>query len=195
VIDPTNITNFNRTDAELEEFALFAPAVAGKSAKVQAETLDELLTNLEEMYGEHTPFDLVLKAATDATLEDYMRDVKLGKYSLLVPCYRAMTLVSRSDSEHWLRSVSVETLKKYPGIGDKTARFFVMHSRKDANVATLDTHVLSWMDENLDVNVHSNAPRSTREYKWLEHHFLNEADRRDRHPAHLDLEIWNSKSQ
>jgi len=130
VIDPTNITNFNRTDAELEEFALFAPAVAGKSAKVQAEKLDELLTNLEEMYGEHTPFDLVLKAVTDATLEDYMRDVKLGKYSLLVPCYRAMTLVNRSDSEHWLRSVSVEPLKKYPGIGNKTARFFVMHSRE-----------------------------------------------------------------
>jgi len=106
-----------------------------------------------------------------------------------------MSLVSRETEEHWLRTVPVETLKKYPGIGDKTARFFVMHSREDTEVATLDTHVLSWMDENLDVDVHPDGPRSTREYERLEHHFLNEAERRGRHPAHLDLEIWNSKSQ
>ena len=194
MIDPSNITNFNRTDAELEEFALFAPAVAGKTAKIQADKLDELLDRFEVDYGEHSPFDLVLKAASDATLENHMRAVKLGKYSTLVPCYRAMALVDRSG-KHWLRTVDVETLKRYPGIGNKTARFFVMHSREDADVATLDTHVLSWMDENLDVNVHERAPRSDREYERLEHHFLQECENRGRHPAHLDLEIWNSKSK
>lgn len=194
MIDPSNITDFDRTDEELEEFALFAPAVAGKTADIQARKLNELLTNLEEQYGDHGPFDLILKAASDATLEDFMRGVKLGKYSLLVPCYKAMSLVN-TDGEHWLRSVPVATLKKYPGIGNKTARFFVMHSRENAEVATLDTHILSWMDENLDVNVHEQAPRSDEEYKRLEHHFLQECERRERHPAHLDLEIWNSKSQ
>jgi hypothetical protein len=195
MIDPSNITNFDRTDAELEEFALFAAAVAGKTAKIQAEKLDDFLSKIEKDYSNGDgPFGLVQKTVFDSTLENRMRSVKLGKYSLLVPCYRAMSLVDRSG-EHWLRSVDVETLKKYPGIGNKTARFFVMHSREDTEVATLDTHVLSWMDENLDVNVHERAPRSDREYERLEHHFLQECERRGRHPAHLDLEIWNSKSK
>lgn len=190
MIDPSNITNFNRTDEELEEFALFCPCVAGKTAKIQAGKLNDFLENLEKRYGEGSPFDLVLKAAEDEILEDEMREVKIGKYSTLVPCFRALAL---NDVDN-LRSIGVETLKQYPGIGDKTARFFIMHSREDTEVATLDTHVLSWMDENLDVTVHPNAPRSTREYKRLEHHFLKEAERRGRHPAHLDLEIWNEHS-
>lgn len=194
MIDPSNITNFNRTDAELEEFALFAPAVAGKTAKIQALKLDNLLSNLRAKYGEGSSFDVVKRAVADDSLEKEMRVVKLGKYSTLVPCYRAMSLVDRSG-KHWLRTVDVETLKKYPGIGNKTARFFVMHSREDTEVATLDTHVLSWMDENLDVNVHERAPRSDQEYERLEHRFLQECERRGRHPAHLDLEIWNSKSK
>jgi hypothetical protein len=196
MIDPSNITKFDRTDEELEEFALFAPAVAGKTAKIQALKLDNLLSNLRAKYGEGSPFDVVKRAAADDSLEKEMRVVKLGKYSTLVPCYKGMSLVNRKDGdEHWLRKVPVETLKKYPGIGNKTARFFVMHSRKDAEVATLDTHVLSWMDENLEVNVHERAPRSDQEYERLEHHFLQECEKRGRHPARLDLKIWNSKSK
>lgn len=191
MVDPSNITNFDRSDEELEEFALFCPAVAGKTAKIQAKKLNDLLGNLADEHGEGSPLDLILDVAGDGRLEKHMRTVKLGKYSTLVPCYKALAL---NDPDK-LRDVSVETLKRYPGIGDKTARFFIMHSREDVEVATLDTHVLSWMDENLDVTVHPDAPRSTREYKRLEHHFLKEAERRGRHPAHLDLEIWNSKSQ
>jgi len=193
MIDPSKITNFDRTDEELEEFALFCPCVAGKRAEVQAEKLDQLLSNLEERFGrgQDSPFDFVRKAASESVLEEEMREVKIGKYSTLVPCFKAFSL---NETEN-LRDVSVETLKHYPGIGDKTARFFIMHSREDAEVATLDTHVLSWMNENLGVTIHSNAPRSTREYKKLEHHFLKEADRRGRHPAHLDLEIWNQRSK
>lgn len=192
MIDPSNITDFNRSQAELEEFALFAPAVAGKTADIQSRKLDDLLKNLEAQYGEDMPFELVLAAAAENKLEDYMRGVKLGKYSLLVPCYRAMSLV---DTEDWLRTTSVEGFKRFPGWGDKTARFFVMHTRENAEVATLDTHILSWMEENLDVRVHPRAPRSTEEYERLEHRFLKECERRDRHPAHMDLEIWNSKSK
>jgi thermostable 8-oxoguanine DNA glycosylase len=193
MINPSEITNFNRTDEELEEFALFCPSVAGKRASVQAEKLDELLYNLQFVSfvdEKQSPFEVVQQAASKNRLEEEMRNVKLGKYSTLVPCFTALSL----NDANVLREVSVETLKRYPGIGDKTARFFIMHSRRDVEVATLDTHILSWMDENLDVNVHPNAPRSTREYKRLEHRFLEEAERRGRHPAHLDLEIWNRRS-
>jgi len=55
MIDPSNITNFDRTDGELEEFALFAPAVAGKTADVQASKVNELLQRLEMELGEGKP--------------------------------------------------------------------------------------------------------------------------------------------
>lgn len=48
MIDPKNITNFDRTDNELEEFALFAIAVAGKSAKTIAPALDRTLKYIKE---------------------------------------------------------------------------------------------------------------------------------------------------
>jgi thermostable 8-oxoguanine DNA glycosylase len=124
------------------------------------------------------------------TLEDRLREVKLGKYSTLVPCYRQMAV---NDAEELLK-MSPEELKQFPGVGDKTARFFLMHAKEDANVATLDTHILKWMSKELGIEVPDGTPGSTEEYERLEKLFLKEANRRDRHPAHLDLEIWNQYS-
>ena len=43
MITPTSITNYNRTEEELEEFLMFAILVAGKGAEMQAKKLDEFL--------------------------------------------------------------------------------------------------------------------------------------------------------
>jgi thermostable 8-oxoguanine DNA glycosylase len=191
MIDPTNITNYNRTKEELEEFALFCPAVAGKTAKIQAEKLDRMLKNLEDRYGNDSPFKLVNRAASDDILEDEMRNVKLGKYSMLVPCYKALSFCDAED----LLDTSVYDLKRFPGWGNKTARFFLMHAKEDTNVATLNTHILSWMQENTDIDhVPDSTPSSNREYKRLEHYFLKECKDRGRDPTELDLEIWNQYS-
>ena len=42
-VDPYNITKYNRTKAELECFLLFCIVVAGKTAYIQAQKLDEFL--------------------------------------------------------------------------------------------------------------------------------------------------------
>lgn len=190
MIDPSDITDFDRSDEELQEFALFAPSVAGKTATVQSRKLDDLLENLNDEYGGVSPYDNVRAAAGIGRLEEHMRDVKLGKYSILTPCFLVLAMLGT----RWLRKCSVEDLKRVPGIGDKTARFFIMHTRPNAEVATLDTHILKWMEDELGIETPNGTPSSTNLYKKLEHKFLQAAKQRDRHPARLDLEIWNEYS-
>ena len=49
MITPTTITNYNRTEAELEEFLMFAILVAGKGAEQQALKLHLLSCQLEQV--------------------------------------------------------------------------------------------------------------------------------------------------
>ena len=42
-VDPKNITNFHRTDAQLEAFMVFSIAVAGKNANQTANLIAKLL--------------------------------------------------------------------------------------------------------------------------------------------------------
>jgi len=186
MIDPHEITNFDRSDEELEEFLLFAVSVAGKTAEVQADKLDQFL-NLVPLPENYFPFEkvryLVLKRF--CSLDALLRKVKLGKYSLLVDSFRSLAF-SNVD----LRSVSCKDLQSFPGIGPKTSRFFILHSRTNAEVACLDTHILKWLSEYLDdVDVPSSTPRSS-EYRALESRFLEICDSKNVHPAKLDLKIW-----
>jgi len=48
MINPTTITNYNRTQSELEEFLMFSIMVAGKSAKQTAQKLNQFLRMRED---------------------------------------------------------------------------------------------------------------------------------------------------
>jgi hypothetical protein len=48
MIDPYNITNYNRTEGELQKFLLFCIVVAGKTAYIQAQKLEEFLLSVNE---------------------------------------------------------------------------------------------------------------------------------------------------
>jgi thermostable 8-oxoguanine DNA glycosylase len=87
----------------------------------------------------------------------------------------------------------VELLQCVKGIGMKTARFFVMHTRAHQMYACLDTHILAWLgDKGHDV------PKSTpqgKKYLELEKIFLDYCIEMDMMPADLDLKIWNERHQ
>ena len=48
LIDPYKITNYKRSKNELEEFLLFCIVVAGKTAYIQSQKLDEFLTSINK---------------------------------------------------------------------------------------------------------------------------------------------------
>jgi thermostable 8-oxoguanine DNA glycosylase len=193
MITPTNITNYNRTQAELEEFLLFAILVAGKTAKTQAEKLEEFLQDIE---GE-TPFDKItnllmlgdnLSTRCQFALENKMRKHKLGQYLRLKAAFVG-ALMFRNK----LDSVTVEELESVHGIGSKTARFFILHSRPNQKIAVLDTHILKFLSEK-GYNVPKATP-SKKKYGQIEKDFLTECEKAGKDVAEMDLEIWKSYSK
>ena len=186
MIDPTKITNYNRTEAELEEFLMFAILVAGKTAKTQAQKLENFLRPYTRVGT--TPFEGLQHLIDIGALVTQMRFGRLGQYTRIAEAFRGILQFKGK-----LKTVSVEELESIKGIGSKTARFFILHSRKDARHAVLDVHILKWLREQ-----GYSAPKQTptkKKYAVLEAIFLTEAWKHEMTPADLDLMIWKSFSQ
>lgn len=184
MIDPTTITKYDRTDAELQELLLFTVAVAGKTAKTIAQKLDGFL-KLDRSDG--SPFEKIRRMADSYCLGTNLQEVRMGRYSVLGPCYRAL-----ATSGINLRTCSLEELETFPGIGPKTSRFFVLHSRPKQRIAVLDTHLLSYLGE-LGYDVPKTTP-SGKKYFEIERIFIEHADFLNRDIAELDLFVWNQRS-
>ena len=186
MITPSKITKFNRTESELQEYFLFCVCVAGKTAVVQAKKLDDFLT--PAWNHNLTPFEYIQTLIDNDTLLYKIQQVKLGQYKRL---YEIFKLSVNLD----LSKISIDDLEKIPGVGPKTSRFFLMHTRRNQKIAVLDTHILKWLNETVDVDnisIPNSTPQTPSRYKKLEKLFLDEANKRGISPSKLDLEIWNS---
>lgn len=181
MIDPVHITNFNATDNQLEEVLLFWVLVAGKTAKIIAQSLENILNSLSGS----TPFEKFRKVRKN-NLPKLLKDRGIGCYNL-----KAKAVYDLVHSKINLRTCSVEDLEKIYGIGAKTARCFLIHSRPDANCAGLDTHILKFLREK-GHDVPKGTPSSKKQYVSLEQLFLNYVKEANKSIAEFDLEIWNS---
>lgn len=182
MIDPTNPTNYNRTQSELEEWLLFCVVVAGKSSFQQAKKLDEFLS-LEE-FG--SPFQKIFQMFCRGTLVDNLKKVRMGQYERIGYIFGVLSHYKISD-------ITLAVLEGIKGIGPKTARFYFLHSFPDMEIAVLDVHILSWLREHGYA-----APKSTpnlKKYLALEKIFLSEAKKRNMSAAELDIQIWNDRAR
>lgn len=188
MITPTNITNYNRTQAELEEFLLFAILVAGKTAKTQAEKLNQFL--MPAKVCGVSPFDWIKRLAVrlEGGLNEHMIMHKLGQYKRIEKAFRGILQFKGK-----MDSVSLEELESIEGIGSKTSRFFLLHSRPNQKVAVLDTHILKFLSEK-GYNVPKATP-SKKKYGQIEKNFLTECEKAGKDVAEMDLEIWKSYSK
>lgn len=154
VIDPKEITNYNRSDYELELFWLFCLFVAGKNSDVASDKLSQLLSNITPW---QTPFEYLKEIDVFNTLVS----IKSGQYNRLV---RAI-----NESLHInLRTCNLEDLTNIYGVGPKTARFFLLHTRPQCNYAVLDTHILKWIRSHAGYNdTPKDTPQNPNEYeRW-----------------------------
>lgn len=183
MVDPTIITKFDRTKEQLEELLLFCILVAGKTASIQAKKLEEFLhkDNLKK-----SPFEILNHYNKKGILLDKIKDSKLGQYRRLE---KAFVEVLGLD----VNNCTIEQLEAITGIGPKTARFYILHSRINQKVAVLDTHVLKWLRDELGIHTPKSTPSSKR-YLELEKAFLNYCQIHKKDPAKFDLEIWNKYS-
>jgi len=189
MIDPENITNYKQSYAELEEFILFWVCAAGKNGRTAARCLDKFLKNI----GYHelpfdSPFDVIEDQAYD-DLPNIMKDAGIGCFN-----QKARTFAELIESGIDLKKCSVDDLEAIHGIGMKTARCFLIHSRRDVRLAGIDTHMLKHLKAVGVPNVPSSTPSNKKEYVRLENEFLKLADEAGKAPAVFDLEIWNKYS-
>lgn len=180
MIDPQNFTNFNRTDDELEEMWLFSCAVAGKTAKTQARLLDKMLRH---MPGD-SPFDKIANGIDYLYLLRCLQRSGLGQYNRLNRCYcESLQLDLRHDP--------LEKFEAIHGVGPKTARMFLMHSRKGQHYAALDTHILKHLRYK-GIDAPATTPAAGPTYRRLEQEFLMLATRAGMSAADYDLEVWKA---
>ena len=95
-----------------------------------------------------------------------------------------------------LETCTLDDLLAIHGVGNKTARFFLLHTRQGCDYAVLDTHILAWMRDNGVEDAPNNTPTNSKKYKQLEKKFRYLS--RLRYPylsdAQIDLLIWSDQS-
>jgi len=190
MINPYAITNFNRTEAELQELLLFCIVVAGKTAYIQADKLEYFLNDSEQLLNSANPnfdypFEVLRQLKSKGLLLHQIMKAKLGQYNKI---YNAFDYIVNNKID--LSNCSTEDLEKIPGVGFKTSRFFILHSRQVDSIAVLDVHILKFLGT-LGYKVPKSTPNK-KNYYYLEQKFLEYCRSKNLQPAQADLEIWKS---
>ena len=188
MIDAKNVTNFKLNKYQLEEVILFWVCAAGKNGVTAARCLDNLLQSWKKrtqvLTLRPTPFQIVKHIDLVADLPLEMKKVGIGCYN-----NKSKTFLALANSNLNLKTCSVGDLEAIPGIGHKTARCFLIHSRENQKYAGLDTHILKFLRDK-----GHKVPKSTpsgKKYKELEQIFLKYVESSGKSVAELDLSIWN----
>jgi thermostable 8-oxoguanine DNA glycosylase len=179
MVDPSKFTNYNCSDKELEERFLFCIFVAGKPAFRTARQLEEFLN------GTSKPLQKVFSMLDNNTLLKNLKKYGFGQYSKLERCFKELKKANLN-----LKTCSVDDLEKIHGIGPKTSRFFIVHTRPNQKLAILDVHVLRYLRENCNVKTPKTTPSKVA-YKKIEQKFIEIAEKEKRDIAEFDLWIWN----
>jgi len=178
LIDPLNVTDFNRGQEALEGFWLFTIFAAGKNADHAASSLAHLLRQRPEGMG---PIEWLNENKID--LHNALVACRIGQY------HRIEQAIIQSEGVN-LRTASVGELMEIHGVGPKTARFFILHTRMGSRLAVLDTHQLAWLREH-NQDVPASTPTGKRyieiENAWL---FLTDCFFPGISKAEVDLLIW-----
>jgi thermostable 8-oxoguanine DNA glycosylase len=186
VINVREITNFRRSEEELQGFLLFCIAVAGKNAELTARSVNKLL---REFVPQGVPVFWHYFSKPER-LDSDLRAVKIGQYGRI---HRAiMQVADLLLGSETVAGLDLCQLLAVYGIGPKTARFFILHTRPGSRVAVLDTHILTWM-RNKGYGVPETAtPQNAARYGRLERAWLAEIETTfpGKTPAEADLLIW-----
>ena len=184
MIDPNNITNYNRTKNELEEYLLFCIVVAGKTADTQAKALDRFLGNV----ADKSPFQIIRDMIKNHTFDQNLINSKIGQYNKI-----SLSFEQAAKSDLDLFTCTAKDLEEIYGIGPKTSRLFLVHSRAKQNYAILDTHILRFMRERLGIDTPKATPNQ-KQYEYFEQLYLDFARKTQHTIADLDLMIWRAYS-
>lgn len=189
MINPAKVTNYNRTQDELQEFILFCINVAGKKSSIEAPKLEVFIERAKNITKETSPFNCIKKLIKLGRLNEIMHWAKLSPYAQRYNSYVAVSKIKD------LQSVSLSRLLEVAGIGLKTARFFLSHSREDFDEPMLDTHILRYLRDQGYTDAPKSTPSNENTYLYFANIFKNIARQLGKSVTDLDLEIWKQYSK
>ena len=183
VVCPDHVTNFERNDFELEAFCLFSLLTANKPAHRMADITNRIVE--AHWFQNKEGIITALKRYELGPLKSLLKLYKTGQYN------RIAGAIKRLPETKLLRTIPVEELEKI--IGKKTSRFFILHSRENAECVPLDVHILRWL-RIYGVNAPQNTPTTKIAYGYFEHQALRLFDLHFRGwaTAHVDLHVWQT---
>jgi len=184
MIDAANITDYNLNYEELEARIIFWILAAGKNGTRAAKIINAMIDFWQKDYPGITPFSSLFLYDMEETKE-LCKYYKTGCHS-----HKAKSLYQICRADLDLKTCSVEDLESIYGIGMKTSRCFIIHSREDAECAGLDTHMLKYL-ASLGYDVPKSTP-SRKLYLTLEKIVIKLAKEKGMSPADFDLAVWNS---
>ena len=186
-IDPTNITDFNRDTNQLEAFWLFCMFVAGKNSDYASRCLSKLIHGMSRR-GYDGIFNYFKDLGRDG-IHNALVANKVGQYTRLTK-----GVMQSLDLD--LRTCRLDDLLKIHGVGNKTARFFLLHTREGGNYAVLDTHILAWLRTHGVEEAPKTTPTDSKVYRTLEKKFRYMSRLCYPHltDAEIDLLIWSIQS-
>lgn len=190
MIDPANITRFDCDDRYLEEVAFFFIAAAGKSGTTAARIMNNAVFK-PALQDQILPSRYILTFyGRYPTFSDVLFRHGLGCYRMKASTMTELAIQLKCGLP--LRTCSPERLEEIRGIGPKTSRGIILHTRRGARYACLDRHALSFLREQ-GISAPKMTPSNSRLYRKLEQEFLAICDKRKQTPAELDLQIWNER--
>ena len=198
MINPAKVTNYNRTQSELQEFLLFCINVSGKKSAVEAPKLEVFLERVRSITGHAKPFDGMTKlyfTRPDRHNRDDNRLLEIMHWAAISPYKQRYNSYSDVLKLGDLRAVTLTRLLQVRGIGLKTARFFLSHSREDFDEPMLDTHILRFLRDQGYKDAPKGTPQNVGIYNYYANVFKMFARTLGKSVTDLDLEIWKQYSK
>jgi hypothetical protein len=185
MIEPTRITNFERSPEELEELLLFCAFLGRHSASETARALHSFLTTVHQREHLKTfqPFEALRRQGRRDGLAADMKSHGLRSHQK-----NARTIAALVECGLDLRTCTVEELEAIPGITPSAARLFLLHSRDQQPYACLDGVVLRYQSGQ-GIDAPATTPADPKEYRRLEQKFVELAKKAGQTPADLDREV------
>ncbi len=179
MIDILHVKNFHRTRAQLQEWLMFSIAVGGKRAVQIAPRVE---TFLRTAWPDRRYCLWFTAHCFPGRTLDAMKTAGLGRYARTL-----RTMITLHKQRINVRTCSVQVLERI--VGPKTARLFILYSRKNARCIPIDTHVLKFL-RSCGHRVPRGTPARGPAYEKLEALVLHEADARKLSAITLDTKIW-----
>jgi hypothetical protein len=130
MVDPQNVTIYDRDDRDLQEFFIFS--VCGMNAPAVA----TFIRTIDRGEGELNPLT-VIYLNDDARVARLLKLSGVGSSSQKTLALKRAAVLQMQCRE-FLRTCTIDDLEQIPYVGPKTAGFFLLHSRMGVRAA-LDT--------------------------------------------------------